>query len=112
MMYTPPSSPIFLAGRIDMGKCLSTGLAQSHFCTLQMSTHVMAKSWGKPTFSPRNLKWVAYCTRQLGMEQRLKMKAGLDFIFSHSVLPASRTIMALWRTRLLTPEQKAQIAED
>ncbi|KAI4336218.1 hypothetical protein L6164_014772 [Bauhinia variegata] len=25
---------------------------------------------------------------------------------------ASRTIMALWRTRLLTPEQKAQIAED
>ncbi|KAI4356689.1 hypothetical protein L6164_000692 [Bauhinia variegata] len=49
MTYTPPSSPIFLAGRIDLGRCLSAGLAQSHFCTLQMSTQVMAKSWGKPS---------------------------------------------------------------
>ncbi|KAI4351889.1 hypothetical protein L6164_006193 [Bauhinia variegata] len=40
-----------------------------------------------PAFSPLNLKWVAHCTRQLGMEQRFKMKAGVDFIFSHSVLP-------------------------
>ncbi|KAI4335723.1 hypothetical protein L6164_014340 [Bauhinia variegata] len=44
---------------------------------------------------------------------RLRMKkASLDFIFSLlSFGAASRTIIALWRTRLLALEQKTQIAE-
>ncbi|KAI4298877.1 hypothetical protein L6164_032391 [Bauhinia variegata] len=70
---------------------------------------------------PHVLKWFGYGGRQqlVGCTLHKTARDGaktrdegrLRFHFQ-SFGAASRTIMALWKTRLLTPEQTAQIAED